>query len=377
VWYHHYLLLTVPGCIIAGVAVGNLLTRGSLPESRVKSAMNMTVRVATLLVTVALVAAFLRGEKREPSPLSRWSDRDRFVLELIKAYPKRSDVMVADRPMFAFAAGYEVPPNLAVISKKRLATHSLTVQEFIETIDRESPEHVILSWKLPDEFARRFAGTMRDRYRLVYADMEGIRLRAFVRGDIAGDPLPALLRAAERVPNVVAGHDAVGIEWARRGDTEQAIASFRRALALDHTAVRPCQHLADAYMAKGEYADGFSALQAGMQARDAARYIALARLYAWRRATCPDAAYRNGAEAQATADAISRLVKQPTLLDLETMAASLAAQGRFEAARTTAEAAMDRAQRAGQYGAMSRIISELESYRRSQAWTQPVRMPTS
>lgn len=377
VWYHHYLLLTVPGCMIAGVAVGDLFARGWPSESRIASAMNTVVRVAALLVTVALVAALVRGEKKEPSPVPEWSDRDSFALELIKAYPKRSDVIVADRPMFACAAGYEVPPNLAVISQKRLATHNLTVQQFLETIDRERPEHVIFSWKLPDEFAQGLVDTMNDHYKLVYADMEQIRLRVFVRSDVAGDPLPPLLHAAEQVPNVAAGHDAIGIEWAKRGDTQQAIASFRRAHTLNPTAIRPCQHLAEALMAQGEYAEGFAVLQAAMQTDDASRYTVFARMNAWRLSTCPDATYRNGAEAEAAVRTISRLVKQPTLLDLETLAASLAAQGKFEAARVAAEAALDQAQRLGEDGAMRRIMTELESYRQGRAWTEPVRMPTT
>jgi len=376
-WYHHHLLLTVPASMIAGIAIGDLLSRKTASASGSGSAVDTALRVATLLISVSLFAALVRSNKAQPAPLLEWSDRDRFALEIIKAYPKRSEVIVADRPMYAFAAGYEVPPNLAVISQKRLASHNLTIQEFIETIDRENPEHVVFSWKLPAEYIRSFTDTMKDRYRLIYADMDQVRLRLFVRSDVVGDPLPALLHAAELVPSVAPGHDAIGIEWAARGDAAQAIASFRRAHELDPTAIHPSLHLAEAYMSQGDYANGFAVLQSGMRARGAARNAPIVRAYAWRRATCPDAQYRNGAEAEATARAITGALEQPALLDLEIIAAGLAAQRKFEAAREAAERALDRAQHDAQDQAVRRLTLELESYRRREVWTVPVQMPTS
>jgi len=334
------------------------------------------VRVATLGIVIALVVAVATGAKRAPSPRSDLSDHDRFVLELITAYPKRASVMVADHPMFAFAAGYEVPLNLAVTSRKRALSDNLTPRQFLETIDREHPEHVIFSSRLR-EFVAPFADAMQGRYQMVYADPEDDDLRVFVRSDIAGDRLPMLLHAAERVPNVAAAHDAIGIEWAKRDDRERAMASFGRANTLDPQAVAPRLHLADAHLAGGAYAAGFATLQAGMHTKSGFGYAAVALRYAWLRATCPDAAYRNGAEAETIVRAVSKLGDQPTLIDNEALAASLAAQGKFDAARATAEQALREAQVNGQADLRRRVIGELEAYRRSEVLTVAVQMPTS
>jgi tetratricopeptide (TPR) repeat protein len=376
VWYHHHLLLSIPACMTAGVAVGELFTARSPSKSSVESAILTAVHIVTVGVTVVLFVALVSGAKHEPLWLADLSDHDRFVLELIKAYPKRSDVMVADRPMFAFEAGYEVPLNLAVMSRKRAATENLTAQEFIETIDRTNPEHVIFSSKL-GEFAAPFADVMQGRYRLVYTDPDSYGLQVFVRGDIAGDPLPMLLQAAERVPNVAAAHDAIGIAWAQRGDPERAVASFRRARALDPRAPRPLLHLAEAHLARGEYATGFAMMQDGMQTKDLSSYTAIARVYAWRRATCPDAAYRDGAEAVVIARAVSQQAQPPLLADQETIAAGLAAQGKFAAARAVAEGAMREAEATRREAARNRITHELELYQRNELVTAAVRMPTS
>jgi len=375
IWYHHHLLLSVPACMAAGIAVGDLFTARPPSTSVLASAAGIAVRVVTLGTLIALVVALASGAKHEPSPHAELSDHDRLVVELITAYPKRSSLMVADRPMFAFATGYEVPLNLAVTSRKRAATDNLTLPQFLDTIDRENPEHVIFSSRLR-EFVSPFANAMQGRYQMVYADLENSDLQVFVRSDIAGDRLPMLLRAAERVPNVAAAHDAIGIEWAKRGDTERAVASFDRANALDPQAVRPRLHLADAHLARGEYAAGFALLQAGMQ-RERSGYAAVALQYAWRRATCPDAVYRNGAEAELIARAMPNLGEQAALFNQETLAASLAAQGRFDAARATAEQTLHKAQVIGQGEVERRVMGELEAYRGREMITVAVQMPTS
>ena len=54
-----------------------------------------------------------------------------------------SDVVVTDRLMYAFRAGLNVPPHLAVISSKRLRTGALTGSDVLEFIRRERPAVVL------------------------------------------------------------------------------------------------------------------------------------------------------------------------------------------------------------------------------------------
>lgn len=52
--------------------------------------------------------------------------------------------MLTDRPMVAVHAGVPVPPDLAVISGKRLATGELTESDLLQALDRYRPELVVL-----------------------------------------------------------------------------------------------------------------------------------------------------------------------------------------------------------------------------------------
>ena len=53
--------------------------------------------------------------------------------------------MVTDAPMYAFRAGLATPPNLAVISAKRMASGDLTEDEIIETVSQYQPEQILLT----------------------------------------------------------------------------------------------------------------------------------------------------------------------------------------------------------------------------------------
>jgi len=51
--------------------------------------------------------------------------------------------MVTDAPMYAFLTDLAVPPYLAVISGKRIASGDLTEEQIINTISQYQPEQVL------------------------------------------------------------------------------------------------------------------------------------------------------------------------------------------------------------------------------------------
>jgi tetratricopeptide (TPR) repeat protein len=89
---------------------------------------------------------------------------------------------------------------------------------------------------------------------------------------------------------------------------------------------------------------------------------------AWLLATTPDDQYRNGAEAIALVEPVSKATdqKQPTLLD--TLAAAYAEVGRFDDAVRTAQSARDRAQSFGNTKLASEIESRLQLYQKHQPY---------
>jgi hypothetical protein len=65
--------------------------------------------------------------------------------------------LYTDRPIFAFLTGIPIPPNLAVVTQKRVLSGDLTDEEITATLEAYSPEMILNSrFGLPvvDEYMR-------------------------------------------------------------------------------------------------------------------------------------------------------------------------------------------------------------------------------
>jgi tetratricopeptide (TPR) repeat protein len=375
-WYHHHLLLTVGSAPLAGLAAADLLASAKRAAWRNQLVPSALLRLCTAASLLLLGTSVSKGLKPTPHDTAGSADRERYALEVMREYRNGTRTVVTDRPMFAFRAGYAVPPNLAVMSRKRIATGNLTSAEVNDTILASLPEQVLLTHRLPTAFSQQISAALPERYRLIYSDPGQLRLRLYVREDIAGDPLRALLAAAERVPNVARAHDVIGTLWAARGEADDARAAFERAHTLDPDDVRIRIHLADAHLAAQEYTAGFALLRQGLDRRERRRYIPLARHYAWRRATCPSEAYRDGLEAEAMARSVVQLSGSVIAQDLAIIGAALAARGEFAAAAETLQQAVALSRRHPASGLTARLERQRAAHNQGQPWIDPVQLPS-
>jgi hypothetical protein len=82
--------------------------------------------------------------------MTSWADRTHWV--------------VTDLPMYAFRVGLLVPPPLAAITDKRLASGEITEAQIIEVIETYKPEQVLLGrFDLP-----AVEDHVREDYRRIY-----------------------------------------------------------------------------------------------------------------------------------------------------------------------------------------------------------------
>ena len=151
VWGHQQMLITIPAVILAGGAVG-------CSAMLVINLWQGSSRQLFPILLLALVGIFLVGflYQRIPSTLSlfrapgtplpetRLSFESK-AINRIERFAPQTNWMVTDAPMYAFRAGLAVPPSLAVISGKRIASGDLTEEEIIKTISQYQPEQVLLT----------------------------------------------------------------------------------------------------------------------------------------------------------------------------------------------------------------------------------------
>jgi hypothetical protein len=386
VWFHHSLLVVVPACIPAGLAVEQMTTRASW--SGLRGRWLQMVAVSTVLTGALLRWHDPDVERLGPDPDEPGRTRMEFIVALMESVQPTTFV-VTNEQMAAYRAGVEVPPSLAVTSNKRIWSGSLHASDVVREILEGKPEAVVFveqHWSptFTRQVERNLAG-----YVLVYTEPGREGARAYLRADRACDPTVPLRRALATVADEPSGHDALGIALAAQGRDGEAVDEFRTALAFGGTdEVRI--HLADALIASGSPDEGFALLtrwlgEAQRAAVDVPSTVALgrsARAFAWHVVTADPARRDARVAEQAIADLDRRtaalaITVGPHLggpVDLEIRAAVRAATGDFDQAADMVRRANDAAgttvpQRKAKFD------DEIRCYRRREPWTEPPTFP--
>jgi hypothetical protein len=143
------MLVTIPAAMLAGGAAAEGLRWLILQwkEGGKLNSESMAYLAALGLTLVTLAARTpdtlhqFQANHAESEPRAAYEDR---VLRRINQYAPRTQWMVTDLPMYPFRAGLLTPPNLAVISWKRLAAGDLSEADIVETIQELHPEQILL-----------------------------------------------------------------------------------------------------------------------------------------------------------------------------------------------------------------------------------------
>jgi hypothetical protein len=149
-WHHQQLLVTVPAAILAGIAIGDGLSRlQNILQLRERNVLGIAMGILTWAFAVTFTYFRLPSIVRQfdlklPNLLAQpveYSD-DEEILALMADYAHLTNWVYTDRPMFAFRTQLPVPPHLAVLSKKRIASGVLTEDQILEILEEYEPEQV-------------------------------------------------------------------------------------------------------------------------------------------------------------------------------------------------------------------------------------------
>jgi 4-amino-4-deoxy-L-arabinose transferase-like glycosyltransferase len=147
-WDHHQLLITVPSAILAAIAIGDgyaELRKG--PRSQETSGFGIILgELSLILIITYMVTRLAPTIEQLDFNLPNLRDQsvensvEQDILDLIRDHAQATNWVYTDSPMFAFRAQLPVPPQLAVISKKRLATGALTEKQILQILEEYKPE---------------------------------------------------------------------------------------------------------------------------------------------------------------------------------------------------------------------------------------------
>lgn len=145
IWYHHYLLLSIPIAWLAsyGIAV-------ALPE--LKKLQHFQFRRLTapslavsLCILTAIAAPIKLGAMQWQNRIFLEESQEKVeVVERILEYQKETRWVFTDNPIYAFYANLPVPPEIAVLSRKRVASGEVTREYLYDLLHQYQPEQVIL-----------------------------------------------------------------------------------------------------------------------------------------------------------------------------------------------------------------------------------------
>ena len=167
IWDHHYPLLAIPICWLAAYGVALLLDLSSknFKSPNIKKRIFPSLALVLLIVLVVATPAHPKG--RPPKNLE--------VMQLVLKYKSSTQWVFTDRPIYAFKAGLRVPPEIAVMSYKRLNSGDLTSKELLAVLQNYRPEQIVLDrWTGQIKSDSQLTAYINKNYSKTYTDEKGI-----------------------------------------------------------------------------------------------------------------------------------------------------------------------------------------------------------
>jgi hypothetical protein len=169
IWYHHWVLFTIPAAILASIAFvesestlrQSFLARGQtgpwqwLKRLRYHEWASIFIMLLFIINWGGMGIGLYSDVQKITSSIEQPGNDNQISNELmskIMDYASRTKWMITDAPMFAFRANIPIPPNLAVISHKRIWSGELLKEQIGETIEAYQPELILFSGKIDMNF---------------------------------------------------------------------------------------------------------------------------------------------------------------------------------------------------------------------------------
>jgi 4-amino-4-deoxy-L-arabinose transferase-like glycosyltransferase len=151
IWYHHYLLLSIPLTWLATYGVALALEDFKLQQwystlnlRNIKKLAISNVTVSFFILSLVLIPIKLTVIQVQNYLVVKESKSYIEILDNLLKYKPSTQWVFTDLPIYAFHADLNVPPEIAVFARKRLASGYLTGELLTSVMERYHPEQVIL-----------------------------------------------------------------------------------------------------------------------------------------------------------------------------------------------------------------------------------------
>lgn len=151
VWHHYYLLFSIPLTWLAtqgAISAFNLLQQerwcSNFQSLDIKKLFIPSL-LATLLILpiIGLPIKIITVQRENQMSLEDHHLNTEVVNQLLE-YKQSTQWVFTDLPIYAFYTGLRVPPEIAVLSKKRLLSGNIRISDLLSILQTYHPEQVVL-----------------------------------------------------------------------------------------------------------------------------------------------------------------------------------------------------------------------------------------
>jgi tetratricopeptide (TPR) repeat protein len=201
-----------------------------------------------------------------------------------------------------------------------------------------------------------------------YAEVHNIRGLDLAYVGRVTEAIAQFERALQIKPDYAEAHYNLGIALGRTGRLSEAIAQFEQALQIKPDYAEAHYNLGIALGRTGRLSEAIAQFEQALRIKP--DYTDVQNKLAWLLATCSDLS--NPSRAVTLAERACQLTTNRAAANLDTLAASYAATGRFDDAVATARQAIELGRADGQTQLVSEIESRLDLYRNGHVYRESV-----
>jgi 4-amino-4-deoxy-L-arabinose transferase-like glycosyltransferase len=152
VWYHHYLLVSIPMVWLS--AYGVLFALNFIKNQRysnftffdfdsIKTLILPSLAILLVVVSVVAIPIKLSNPGGRPSP--QWE-----LVDLLKKHSEETKWVFSDRPIIPLYAQLPIPPEVAVLSQKRFVSGNFSYDKLLDVLEKYRPEQIVLTRRLEE-----------------------------------------------------------------------------------------------------------------------------------------------------------------------------------------------------------------------------------
>ncbi|BAU04306.1 ArnT family glycosyltransferase [Fischerella sp. NIES-3754] len=166
-WYHYYPLLAIPICWLAAYGVCllyNLFSQNIQKNFQIINIKKLILPASLVVILISLIII------TPPNPRGS-VPKNLELMQMILKYKSLTNWVFTDNPMYAFYNDLIVPPEIAVISYKRINSGDLTFAEMLAILNKYHPEQIILTrWTTQIKSDKNLMNYINNNYSLTYTN---------------------------------------------------------------------------------------------------------------------------------------------------------------------------------------------------------------